>query len=287
MLDRLKIINSTEYDDLSDRVVSDYTKDTSEDAEPDGVSINLQPDDNDENTNNIEDVPEGYVYDTHQVIDTLEPVPYRVGLSWTLDNYGRYYVYKNAMDWGHTDNYWYWFPIQNETQQSISLTMLDNQRGLFLGNREFEINANLNSVPLHLQGTTIYDQENYMPKVKMPGNSYQHRQFNDFSLRLLLYAGVRDVEGTVMPSADITYGDVTINAFWSYNHRWKEYIEWYKKASRETYEIELKLSASEIKNFDFSRKKLINGQLFFITNMQIQLTRNEIKPVKCTMIKAE
>lgn len=284
VIDRKNIIDSAEYDDLSLKHLNYFQKTVNE-LNLEGVSMNIQIDPNDENVSSLPDVSGYDITETNSQYVFLSPgTPNQVYLyNAGFANYQRYMNY-NELEPEYPDKYWLWYNHAVGFEPEI----YGMQTGIYLGKKEFEININLSCLPNH-STTEIYNSyTNYMPVVAQQGNSGEHKEKTPFSLRLMQYRGLQnDVDGQRMPHGSYYNGTMSITAYWSYYQRWKTFMDWYREAFKETFETEFNLTASEIKNFDFSRKKKIDGNLFFVLNMDVQLTRTEIKPVKCTLVKSQ
>lgn len=297
VIDRLELIKSTDYEDLTNFIVGDFIK-TATGVSYDGVSFNVQRDSNDENVSGIPDVSE-----LENIVDKISrnqiyenPQPYLTAHSIYSYQVVGYSVFQNKADYqGNTDHEWLWGPYPYEYWDSRG-GEYGKQQGYFRGKREYEINGAITPISMveyakaSIQGTPRY------PQVLQKGNSSYSRKKTPFSLRLMMYQGLITFDDILNPGnqlqepfADDHFydnGDVIgMHSTWSYKERWEEYIRWDKKAQKEDYQQNIQLSASQIKNFEFAQKKLISGNLFFIKNMDVQLLRTSINPAKCTMIK--
>lgn len=286
VIDRTIIILSTAYDDLTSRLIGTITK-TLTGINYNGISLSIVRDSNDTNVSNLPDIS-----DIEVSIATVDPElianpkPHDAYLLST----GFYLRYISENDYNGADNnYWFWYRYHYNYATAHLNANYCRQMGIYLGDRSFEINANLSCLPEPIFTDGNYNNllPAYIPKVLQQGNTPLHKEITPFSLRLMQYRGRQNnVEEQTLPHGAYYNGNMELTAWWSYKNRWENYYNWYKEAIKEEYECELQLTASEIKNFDFSKKKLINGNLFFITNIQVQFTRSEVKFAKCTMIKA-
>jgi len=198
--------------------------------------------------------------------------------------------------------------ITGLTDVALSVTSFTNtfdnslsfasQNSYFDGARETEINLGI--TPLSSWGWS----DDYIPYLKnipwveMIGN--RHSVFgsskNKCGLRLSIYKGLQN--GVSIYKDGLTYADnfpwshqgfpsdtYYISAKGSYENHWKSFLPWFQDTMTEEFEMEINLSVAEIKNFDFSRKKLIGNNFYFIKSFSVQLTKTEILPVKCILIK--
>jgi hypothetical protein len=135
-----------------------------------------------------------------------------------------------------------------------------------------------------------YSNVHKIPYVLYYGNTFQRiDEFQPFNLRLMMYVMIGetkpDGDEATEPYGSQEFGDIEISAHWSYFNRWADFIAWYSEASKCEYEAEIILKASDLKNFDFTRKKLIQGSLFFIKSLKVQFTRESIAPAKAVMLR--
>jgi len=288
IIDRLAMIASKGYDDVSKRAIDDYIKENT-DYESDGVAISIERDDNDEHMSDLPDIPDT---DIHFVTD--EPVSgvgykaYEMAFQTVL--WGVWWQYTNYKDidpdLGYDWFLWYAFPNKNLfLNAALSYSAVS---GFYKGGRQFKIDAKLCTIPRHFFDEEFNYSYSYLfPRVKYKGNSDRHEAITDFKLRLLLYNGVQTIEETWnQPHGSMNVGEVSVTPYWSYKYRWSDFIAWYNQAAKEEYEQKFQFSAAEIKNFDFSRKKMLNGNIYFITEMNVQLLRNSISPATCKMMQA-
>jgi len=289
LLDRPALLDVSNYQDLNDKLINNYIRELTE-ITYDGIAFSIKRDQNDENISGLAEASENDNI-TETSIDPflIEGIPYKTVVL-AQHYYPSYYKYINQRDIipdDPSDN-WYWYVWPYQFGQTDMHKNHGQQQGLYLNNRELEINLGLSGLPYvdFGESSPVY-YSNYFPRVSQLGNSYQHATKTPFSLRLMIYNGVQLVEGVSQPHGTIEHGQMSITSSWSYHKRWGNYLEWYKEAIKENYEQKLNLKASEIKNFNFAQKKLIKGHLFFIKDMQVQLTRTEVLPATCNMIKAE
>lgn len=291
VLDRLELIQSNEYDNLESFIVGDYDKEITG-LNYNGIAYTLKRDENDRNTSGLNDVSGfndiiesitgSFPVSAPNIVTLLASSPFIEG---------RYWKYQQKQSLVSGDYYWVWDVTASGGAGEFEGTKNYNlMEGVFLREKDYTLESNLNNIPM-----VDFLEENVTPNVdyptvKMIGNSYQHSEFTDFGLRLMIYNGLQELENagstTIQPQGVNKIDNFSISGVWSYYNRWKEYLEWYFEAAKEKYSQKIQLTASQIKNFTYERKKLINGHFFFITNMQVQLTRKEVLPAKCTMIKA-
>jgi len=284
LIDRSGLYLSDSYDDLTLKQIGLIEK-TLVQSES-GLSINILRDENDTNLPDLPDVSqikgiEKVIWfpniDEREVgsMILLQSSPYEMGVYYKL--------FRKTT--GPVTKEWkpFYQPINpDKFEQSRFLC----QTGIYLGNLGRQINANLSCLPVRNVGAGLDTYDKYIPEAIMPGNSLLHDSENAFSLRLMCYNGLADVEGQNMP-----WGFYALTSLLSitgaYCHfRNDIFLNWYNEAAKEEFECELQLRASEIKNFDFTKKKLIDGNLFFVTSMKVQLLRYEINPAVCTLMKA-
>lgn len=289
VVDRKQIIISTDYVDYSEKFVGTFQKTVFE-TDFDGVAINILREQNDSNVSDLPDVSENENITETEIFpqsiteaDPNQTVLYKTEYS----SFSEYYKYINWKDIipEETES-WFWYRYHWSYTADIKAREYGKQMGILLGARGFSIDTNLSTLP-----ETFFDEaqnaySNYLPKVKQVGNSQHHTLKTDFGLRLMQYRGRQSVEDLSRPHGSNTKDDMSVSAFWSYYSRWKDFIEWYAESSKEEYEMQFMLNAYEIKNFDFSKKIIVNGNIFFVKTMNVTLTRTEIKPVQCTLIKA-
>jgi len=290
IVDRLEMIKASGYDDITSRAVGNYTKEETGYSSSDGVAISMGKDENDANINDIPDLPDNKIH-----FYTSDPV---YGL--TANAYDLAAIYNNGLYWWRYVNYrdftddldhdyWIWMLFPNYkiggTEGAKSYAAV---KSYLTGNKDFKIENSLCAIPSHDLITEFYYPWGYFfPHAKYKGNSDRHSSETPFNLRLLIYNGLKSVEdqGT-QPHATYNNGSFEITPKWSYTSRWQDYIDWYNKIAGEIYYQEFKFSVAEFKNFDFSRKKMINGNLYFIKDMKVQLTLSTILPVECSMFLA-
>lgn len=291
LIDRLQMINQISYDDLETKLEGNFEK-TLTGISINSFSVNFYRDQHDESLKelyNVEDDPNTYETTTDPELIT-DPAPNQTVL-FKIGNFAYYYKFINYRDTtpGLQDN-WLWWPHHYFHSLSRIHQNFCAQSGIFFKDRDFKIEHNIGSLPEFFMDefdVGVPGYANFLPKTKMQGNSGEHSTKTSFGLILMYYNGLKqDVEGEYLPHGSYKNGSLSITAYWSYYHRWQEFIAWYKEVVKEEYEMNIKLSASEIKNFDFSRKKLIHKNLFFVKSMEVQLTRSDILPARCTLIKA-
>lgn len=174
--------------------------------------------------------------------------------------------------------------------------MCASQNAYFDGNRETLIPINCMPLP---NWTLIGDDISYniAPWVELPGNTFNSSVTVETKLRLSIYKGIVDrvymiqtptqyVDNCPYSSQGTPTDPYYISAKGSYDFHWKDFIPWYQKAVTEEYEQCLALSVVEVKNFDFTKKYKMYNNLWFVKSFTVQLTRDEILPAKCKMIKA-
>ena len=292
VIDRKEMIDSSIYADLTNKVEGSYTKKFIE-ILTDGIAINVQRDEDDENVKGWEELSE---YPASKIVDAVElydAAPNEIVLS-PSGTYGWVYwkfYHLSEVEPQLEDDIWVWrrFP-DNETKGSFF-----RQSGFYSNNKEFAINTNITPVPDEIMGRGDYTYPAKIPKATQKGNSYVNTLYNIFSLRLLFYNGMLEAqhgsahnnpESIIQPVASDKLNGKELNAYWMFKNRWEKYFEWYKTASKAEFTMNIALNAAEIKNFDFAEKKKIGNNLYFITKFDVQIGRSEIKPAKCTMIQA-
>jgi hypothetical protein len=287
VVDRLAMIQDSSFEDITDKLVGYYTK-TINDVSFDGVALNFELDQKDLNVASLPDVSKIKDIDELYILpnDITNPYPYyTVLVPFVFAAYSQF-INSKDLDPESVDDDWFWYPYSFEYPSGQKRDEYCAMMGYYFGKKEFNINANLNTLPSQIFADPDETFDYYFPKVLQQGNGVYHTDKTDFSLRLMLYTGIKNVEGQLRPHGSYKNGSMAITAYWSYQNRWEEFIAWYKEAVKEDYEMYFQLNASEIKNFDFSVKREVNQNLFFVKSMQVQLTRTEIKPAKCTLIKA-
>ena len=287
VLDRLALLREKTFDTIAATKTGDIGK-TMTGESYSGLAFVMQRDQQDLNVSGLYDLANDEITETLiHPINLPNPRPYQIymfksGYAYHL----RYVNYKDIDEESEIDAY-IWHPHYLDFDEVRSHPNYCAQMGLYFGKKEFRIETGLTALPEIFFGEDPFAADHYVPKVLQQGNSGQHKEKSAFSLRLMIYNNVQNVEGEQWPHAVYKLNDdLSITAFWSYYQRWQEFLSWYYEAIKEEYEVEVKLSAAEIKSFDFSRKKLVKEELFFVKNIQVELTRTEVKPAKLTMIKA-
>lgn len=292
VLDRLQLISSTGYSDISARAIGAYTKELTGNK-IDGIAFSILRDEADDNVSGLEDISGAEII---AIVNTnpyniVNPAPYTYALErLTLGDYTKqiWSKYINQKDYDlMSGSFWFWKGLPFITTDVNQFNQFANQNGLYFGNRDFEINLGLSSVPNCLFGEIVGNYPYQLPKLKQKGNSYFHSLTNPFSLRLMQYNGIQSVEGITQPTGSVSRNGVSMTAHWSYYSRWKDYIDWWSEVSKENYTQKFKLTAAEIKNFNFAEKKLVNNELFFVKDMSFQLLRSSVGEVTCNLIKAQ
>lgn len=295
VIDRLEMIKSNTFSDISDKVTGDYIKKIIE-VKTNGIYFNSVIDENDLNIIQLPHLKD-YKTPRHIIGEMLGQVGEANEVVYSED-YGHYYRFRNQAesDPENIPESWYFIVFPLMAAQYPDQYSYVRQMPWRLDGEEIKLDLLPTPLPESIFNRNHYDSEYWIPKAKQKGNSFVNKgKKNKFSFRLLYYIGMQEtfeseydnrLNRITQPVARDHFNDKEISAKWSYEYRWKEFLEWYSKAAQVEYEQNIKFSASEIKNFDFAEKKKINGKLFFIKNLSVQLTRKEIKPAKCTLIDA-
>ncbi|NHZ86027.1 MAG: hypothetical protein GWP19_09115, partial [Planctomycetia bacterium] len=294
VIDRLEMIKNTSYNDITDKITGDYKK-TITGYSANGVSFQILKDDNDLNVKDFEDLnqhPSPEHVNEELYTPRSNEVIYEI-----LDRHYKKFANQSEVLGSGSFDIWRWFNFPVTFSKVGEPEIYVKQAPWLIGEQEFELTNLPTPAPDQIIGRTSAATKPYnTPKIRQPGNSFVNSTENNFELRLMYYAGVqetllndRDLTGNLInqPVGDANLNDKEISARWSYENRWKEFIEWYKEVAKVEYEQDIQFSASEIKNFDYSKKYLIDGNSYFIKSFSVQFLRNEIKPAKCLMIKSE
>jgi len=291
VIDRNAILISTAYDDFSAMVNDNIMKELLDGFS--GYSLSILRDDADDNISFIENYGDydSVIYDPTGVDFTDVGV---IGdIAHDDDYYYRYKSYYNDVEGQIQIGFWKLpydsISIYDDIQYYRNLLYFQS---FSHNDKELAINLGLSTLSdLNLDIALPYDDTTliYNPQTRQKGNTYVNNEIekNPFTLRLLTYGGM-DLYGANTdnkPFGTQSYGTVEISPQWSYLNRWADFIAWYAEASKCEYEAEIILKASDLKNFDFTRKKLIQGSLFFIKSLKVQLTRESIAPAKAVMIR--
>jgi len=124
--------------------------------------------------------------------------------------------------------------------------------------------------------------------VRQQGNSQFHGLFQEFNLKLC-FQGYNEGISVYYPTAS-SIGDSFSIDFWGLKSvtriYWKEFTDWYLSIPYKLNK-KIKFSLSEIKHFDFSRKYLIDNQLFFIESFKVTMKVNgDIGLCDCILLPA-
>jgi hypothetical protein len=294
VVDRTAMVASTEHDDLTDNLVGYIRKELTGNAY-DGVKFSIKRDSNDNNVSNIPDPSDlDDITETGTYPGSLssgapnQAVVFRDNEPSYKDGSLQYWYYANFGRHNNGDqDYWVWLSWPKEFTYTGQQRAFSRQCGFFLGKQELEIDAGLSCVADKILDNfpdNFYDD--CIPKCNMKGNCGQSTTKSGFGLRLMQYRGVQpNVESKTLPHGSWYRDDMSVDAYWSWKNRWESFAVWYREAVKADYDAELMLTASQIKNFDYSRKKLINDSLFFVTSMEVSLGRTRVENVKVKMLK--
>jgi len=252
-------INSTEFIDITDKVLEGETKYFKEIKT--GFSIEFKSDTNDEYLKQIDDIKKYY---TKELKVSYNPID----IDLSSGNFKDLVLYHNILD-NNFASFWQKCFYQDDnfhvspTWKQIIYGEFGNYYSNFKTETSFQSNIS--------QFLNI--------KLMQPGNSvFHYNTKSEFNLRLCFDSGKKTApfSNEIVPQADNHTENLHLN-FWSekglFKTFWKSFTDWYFNIP---YELDLKiqLSIADLKRLDFTKKYLINNQLYFIDSIKVVIHLN-------------
>jgi hypothetical protein len=184
----------------------------------------------------------------------------------------------------HCEHAFYVWSWQAYDSTYVWIRSSDQLNPLYHGNREFSIDAACGSL-VPDRGTSVYGQHTWIvPKTEQVGNckGFPNFQSNAFSLRLLLYHGMKQNGGyeeyPFGSSHNFDYfnnkfGDLALTwhgQYGFYQKHWKSFLDWYLSGVR-VMKFKAYGHIGDIKAIDLSRKYRYKNLQFFIRTIKINI----------------
>ena len=270
------ILKSTTYNDYTLKSVDFYNKELN--YTKTGVAISWNLDANDEFVKDINRIAEGNVYAFFDSLPTGDVAGTTFGDVYVFTpptaDYSSFFDIKTTQVIGGNELQILWESIQgNGVLPTNSVHLFQNY---YETGKELAVETNI---------STLYDGNETVPTVypecRQTGNSTVNldKKIKN-SFRLLFYKGDETIDiglfskgGRFAKDSDLYLGFYGPKGI-IYNF-WRHTIEYHKRLEY-FIDRDFKLSASEIKNFDFSKKIRVSQEIFLVTELSVKFSNKGI-----------
>lgn len=247
--DTIDVLANPEYIDITNKVVKGHELKF---RKKDGFQLHSVPDGNDELYKVFVDQGEEWIKKYGGVVESLSDLPeYWMG-------YDHYYVLSESKfyKWNVTLG-WY-----AETSSHVI-------HKEFIPNSEYNIESSI---------STLYQANDTFSK---HGNAAI--DYRDNTARISFYNGMQNYLGSDYPSSQYKRNGKYLNYYtdWLYLNRWEKYLSWL--LDPKIIVVKAALTAKDIKDFDFSIKRRIDGINYFVEEIKTPISEHEIglSTLKC------
>lgn len=244
-LDALEILNSTDFIDITDKIISGHQEEINE---IDGFKLTQTVDDTDETSKNFEEIDSFIEKFYGGTVETINDLPSKY-IGWKY-----YYIISEES-----------FYIWDSITESWGATSSPFRFMFFKPNQDLSIESGI---------TSLLD---ISPQMVFTTSAIDYR---DILIRLMFYKGYVEYasSGDYYPTAQNTYNNKSLQHYLStlYLTRWKKYLDFILNARVVTFKAQF--SAADISSFDLSKKYRIDGIDYLIKEIKTPISDRTIEP---------